>query len=101
MDQVWLAGEVDEAVTVLKAALPRYPAALESAGISGRVVLEFVVDTTGRVEPGLVRVVSSSRPEFEAEARNAILATQFRPARSQGASVRQLARQAVSFVAQR
>jgi protein TonB len=99
VDQVWLGGEVDETVAVLKVAIPRYPKGLETAGVSGRVVLEFVVDTTGRVEPGSLRIVSSATPGFEEAARDAMLATRFRPARARGVRVRQLARQAISFVA--
>lgn len=46
---VHLVGEVDEPASIVRAGVLRYPAALEAAGIAGRVALEFVVDTLGLV----------------------------------------------------
>jgi protein TonB len=94
-----LAGEVDEPVVVVEQGIPKYPRTLAERGVSGRVVLEFVVDTTGAVEPPSLRVLSSTAQAFEAAAREAVLATRFRPARMRGRPVRQLARQPVSFQA--
>jgi TonB family protein len=42
-----------------------YPLALFERGVEGRVVLQAVVDNTGRVEPNSVQVVRSTRSEFE------------------------------------
>jgi TonB family protein len=44
------------------------------------VVLEAVVDTTGRVRPDSISVISATNPGFVAPARHALLATLFRPA---------------------
>jgi TonB family protein len=90
---------VDEPASVLDPRRPRYPRALEAARASGQVVLEFVVDTSGRAEAGGVRIVSSSHVGFEAPAREAVLGTRFRPGRLRGMPVRQLVRQTISFVA--
>lgn len=90
---------VDDPAAVLEPRRPRYPRALEVAGISGRVIVEFVVDTSGRAEPGSVRIVFSSHTGFDAPARDAVLGTRYRPARFRGASVRQLVRQLISFLA--
>lgn len=98
-EAILLAAEVDEPVTVLRQGIPKYPRVLEGLGVSGRVVLEFVVDTTGAVEPNSLRVVLSSAPGFEAAALEAVRATQFSPARARGRLVRQLASQAVNFTA--
>ena len=46
----------------------RYPPALADSGITGTVVLEAVVDSTGRVIPGTILVASSAHPLFDAEA---------------------------------
>ena len=92
-----LAAEVDDPVVILEQAPPVYPRAMAAAGISGRVVLEFVVDTAGRVERESLRVIASTQPAFEEAAREAMLATRFRPARVRGQPVRQLARQAMGF----
>jgi len=89
--------EVEEAASVLTPGRLRYPPALEAAGLAGRVELAFVVDTTGRVEPGSFVVLAATDPEFEAAARAAVLDTRFRPARAHGMPVRQLVRQSLVF----
>ena len=48
------------------------------------MVLDVVVDTTGRVEPGSFRVVSTAHPAFVAAAQQALAATLFRPGRTLG-----------------
>jgi TonB family protein len=97
IDGVLLAGEVDDPVRILTAVNPRYPRALEAAGIRGRVVLQYVVDTTGITEPGSVRVMAATDSAFAAPSREAILATRFAPARVRGHVVRQLVRQTLVF----
>jgi len=86
----------EQAVLVVRP-VPRYPAALGTAGIEGRVTLEFVIDTTGRVEPASLRVLESTHPAFEAAAREALARAVFRPARLGAYPVRQLTRQAIRF----
>jgi TonB family protein len=48
--------------------ITRYPAALEDSGITGTVLLEALVDSTGRVIPGTILVVRGAHPLFDAEA---------------------------------
>jgi TonB family protein len=93
----WGVTSVDDPVAVIEQPEVRYPAALAHAGIPGRVELEYVVDTLGRAEPRSVRALVSTRPEFEAAAREAVLASRYRPARLRGRLVRQLVRQTLSF----
>jgi TonB family protein len=69
-----------------------------AVGVSGRVVLEFIVDTLGTVEPSIV-VVESSHRAFEQPARESVSLAVFRPARLGSQPVRQLSRQPISFVA--
>ncbi|HVO35993.1 MAG TPA: M56 family metallopeptidase, partial [Gemmatimonadales bacterium] len=76
---------------------PRYPELLRAAGVDGRVLVEFIVDTTGHVEPGSVRILSSARPEFEAPTREAIVASTFRPGMVQGRPVPVLITQPVNY----
>lgn len=95
----WTAMEVDDPARVLEAGRLQYPVVLERAGVTGSVVLEFVVDTLGRVEPASVRVVTASHPGFQTAALDAVLATRFRAARARGLPVRQLVQQRLSFVA--
>ena len=80
-------GEMKHA-EVLTGPLPVYPELLRQAGVQGRVVLEAVVDTTGRVLAASILVVSSTNPGFVAPARQALLATLFRPAMVGGKPVR-------------
>ena len=72
---------------VITAPLPRYPDLLRQAGVQGRVVLEAIVDTTGRVLAQSILVVSATNPGFVAAARQALLASLFRPARVGGKAV--------------
>lgn len=88
---------VDEPVEVISQPTPRFPPALAGAGIGGRVELEYVVDTTGRAEPGSLRSLASAHPAFEAAARVSVVAARYRPARVRGRVVRQLVRQTLSF----
>ena len=97
LNGILLAGEVDQPVQVLQAASPRYPRAQEAAGTPGRVVLQFVVDTSGTAEPASVRILSATDSAFAASSREAIGATRFAPARALGRKVRQLVRQSIDF----
>ena len=76
---------------------PRYPEALREAGIEGEVVLEFVVDTTGRVDRESVRVLSTPSDAFVVSVRDALAATRYHPALVGGQRVRQLVRQGFVF----
>ena len=80
---------------------PKYPAILASAGLAGAVMLEFVIDTTGRVEAGSTRIIESNHKAFESAALAAVTGASFRPARLGPIPVRQLTRQRVRFVAAR
>lgn len=94
---VWDAPFVEEAPQILAGPLPAYPELLRRAGITGHVVLEAVVDTEGRVEPGSLTVVSATNPAFVAPARRALAASLFRPARVHGRVVRVRVRVPVHF----
>src|SRR5262245_1934805 len=56
----YIAAEVDEAVVPVLIPAPRYPAALRAAAIEGEIIAQYVVDTTGRVEPGSWKVLRAS-----------------------------------------
>lgn len=80
---------------------PQYPKPLEALGVEGRVAVEFVIDTTGRVQPASIRILESTHTAFEAAARAAVAGAIFRPARLSAHPVRQLTRQSVRFVTTR
>lgn len=78
---------------------PRYPPAMLQIGVSGRVVLEFIVDTLGTVEGRSIEVVESSHRAFEQPAEESVRQAVFRPARLGSMPVRQRSRQPISFIA--
>ena len=88
---------VDEPARVLSQPAPVFPAVLKAAGVGGRVVVQFVVDTVGAVEPGSMSFAETSHPAFESSARTAIEHSRFTPARIRGQAVRQLMRQSIRF----
>src|SRR5574341_1875246 len=91
------AGVGDAGPELLSGPLPVYPELLRQAGVQGQVVLEAVVDTTGRVQTASISVVSATHPEFVAPARQALVATLFRPARVGGRAVPMLVRVPFDF----
>ena len=88
---------VDRAARVLTALTPRYPDRLRALGIGGQVVVQFVIDTLGRVEPEGIRVVESSHDDFTGAVRAVLPRLRFVPAEAAGRRVRQLARMPFEF----
>jgi TonB family protein len=92
-DQVDLAARIDTG-----SAGPRYPDSLYRARTPGRVVVEFVVDTSGRVEASTIDVLTSSHPLFTQAVREALLVAHFQAAWSKGRRVRQFVQLPFSFM---
>ena len=78
------------AVQIAGAGAPAYPELLRMAGVEGEVLATFVVDTTGRAEPGTLRIVRASRPEFADAVRKSLKHLRLLPAEAVGRKVRQL-----------
>ena len=95
--EVFLEAQIDDPVQPISIPIPRYPPVLQSAGISGAVDLQYVVDTTGHAEPNSFKVIKSSHPAFSEPAQEAIRKGVFKPARLKGRPVRQLVQQRISF----
>ena len=79
---------------------PMYPAELQRARISGGVVLQFVVDTSGAVRPRSIRLVRTTQPAFALAVLNALRSSQYRPAEVDGHNVPQLVEQQFDFATQ-
>ena len=77
-----------------------YPDSLRRQGISGKVTLEFVVDTLGRVEPG-VRVLQTAHPLLVAPAKEMLQGARFVPGRVRGRPVRVLMRMGLRVAPER
>lgn len=75
----------------------RFPVVMRDAGISGRVVMEFVIDTLGRVEKQSVRVLEQTNQAFGQAAQEGLLLARFEPARFGDRPVRQLSRWPLQF----
>jgi TonB family protein len=65
-----------------------YPPLLKEGGIEGVVTVAAVIDTTGHVERGSVKVVASTNPGFNENAIRYFRETVFRPGRVRGRPVR-------------
>jgi protein TonB len=68
--------------------VPRYPASLRGAGIEGRVVLQFVIDTLGRAEAEGVQVLESTHALFTEAVREVLPRVRFSPGEAGGRKVR-------------
>ena len=95
-DAPWNATAVDDPPGLLAGPPLVYPEALRRTGIVGTVVVEVVIDSLGRAEPGSL-VLQSSHAGFEAAARAYVLGALFRPGRTHGRAVRVLVRLPVDF----
>ena len=95
--EAFLAENVDDPVSPINQPKPRYPPVLQQAGVGGFVEGQYVVDTTGHVEPGSWKLIKASHPQFEAPVREALPKFTFKPARIKGRPVRQLVQQRFGF----
>jgi len=74
-----------------------YPAPLLLSRVSGRVVVEAIIDTTGRVQEGTVRVIEASDARFDQAAKDYLEAARFTPGRIAGRAVRVRLQMPVEF----
>lgn len=90
--RLYTADQVDVPATpdTANPVLPIYPDSLLRAGVGGRVLVEFVVDSAGVPDPETFGVVLTTDRLFTEAVRRAVLATRFTPARREGSAVRQL-----------
>jgi protein TonB len=87
--------DLDKPPTLIAAVPPSYPAELRRARIEGVVSLVFMLSEQGVVEDA--RVESSSRPEFERPALEAIRRWRFKPGMKNGEAVKTYMRQPIRF----
>jgi TonB family protein len=82
---------------VVSADRPAYPDSLRAQGIEGRVTVQVIVDTSGRVEPGSGMVVQSPNPGFNQAALAFVYTARFRPATRRGHPVRAVVEVPIDF----
>ncbi len=97
-DSVYSILEVDEtALRMDGSAAPVYPPEMLRDGVAGRVLVQYVVDTTGRADLMSVEVIQASDPAFVRSVREALTGMRFTPAMIRGQRVRQVVEQNFEF----
>ncbi len=97
-DQPYFEFQVEKPVVPAPGSIsPRYPDMLRQAGVEGEVLAQFVVDTTGRAEPGSLKILKSSHDMFIQSVKNALPQMKFIPAEVGGKKVKQLVQQPFTF----
>jgi periplasmic protein TonB len=96
------ADQVDRQVGLIPGVRPpAYPEALRSAGIEGKVLVEFVVDERGQPVQGSIRVVQSDNDLFTDAVGAALGRMRFTPAEVGGKKVSQLVQMPFVFTLNR
>jgi len=95
--QVFSAAAVDEAPVRISSPPLEYPRMMRQAGVGGVVLVQAVVDSSGRVESGSVQVLESSQSAFDGAAKRLVQRSLFQPGRLRGMPVRVLVQIPVVF----
>jgi periplasmic protein TonB len=95
MEPPWTGREL--MMRLLATSKPRYPESLRGAGVEGKVLIRFVVDTAGRIEPSSVQVLSATHPLFVQAVKAALGGFRFRPAEVAGRRVEATAEMPFEF----
>ncbi len=97
-DQPYFEFQVEKPVVPAPGSIsPRYPDMLRQAGVEGEVLAQFVVDTTGKAEPGSLKILKSSHDMFVQSVKNALPQMRFIAAEVGGRKVKQLVQQPFTF----
>jgi len=97
LTQVFAEAVVDEVPERISCPLPEYPRMMQQANIEGQVLLQFVVETDGHVNPSSIESLNSSHKAFEGPARDMISKCLFRPGRVRASPVRVLVQMPIIF----
>ena len=89
--------QVDSPVSMLGTFRPDYPGQLRSAGVEGEVIVQFVVNESGKVNRESIRIVSASNDLFASSVRSSLARMRFIPARLGNSAVAQLVQQTFVF----
>jgi TonB family protein len=96
-DTVASAIDVDSVARVVESAAPAYPPTLLAKNIEGRALVQFVVDTLGRVDTMSFAVIETTHAEFAEAVRAVVPAMRFTPAIMSSRKVKQLVQQPFLF----
>lgn len=93
--KVFNINDLDQSPTPKFRARAQYPFEMKRTGVEGQVLVELIVDTTGKARNAFA--VSSTHREFEESAVRAIMKWKFRPGRKGGRAVNSRIRVPVVF----
>jgi protein TonB len=96
-DQVYLEAVVEERPDHLSGPALQYPELLKQAGVQGRVLVQAVIDTTGRAVPSSVKILQSAHAGFDGPAKSYVQQSLFRPGRVGGRAVKVLVNMPIDF----
>ena len=85
LGQIFDLSQLDQQPVPTVQSKPLYPFEMRRAGITGTVVVEFIVDKTGLVRDAFA--LPSTQRDFEAEAVKAVMKWRFKPGKMGGAAV--------------
>ncbi len=94
---VYFEFQVETPVKPAAGVVPRYPDALRTAHVSGEVLMQFVVNTDGRVDSASARAIRSSHELFTQAVRAILPDLRFVPATIGHQPVRQLVQMPFAF----
>jgi len=70
---------------------------LRTAGVTGEVQAQFIVDTLGSVQPGSLKILKTTHELFATEVRKAMACERYLPAETGGKKVKQLVQRPYTF----
>jgi protein TonB len=89
--------QVEKAVEKIGGDAPEYPQSLRESGVEGSVLAQFVVNESGRYEPGTLKILNSSNSAFTAAVKDALPRMKFSAAQIGGRKVQQLVQMPFQF----
>lgn len=89
--------QVEKPVEKIGGEAPTYPQSLKDAGVEGQVLAQFVVNESGRYEPGTLKILQSSNSAFTAAVKDALPRMRFSAAQIGGTKVQQLVQMPFQF----
>jgi TonB family protein len=75
----------------------QYPDEMRARGRVGDVTVQYVVDTTGRVDMNTIEIIKSTDPTFTSAVKSVLPEMRFFPAETAGHRVRQMVQQSFRF----
>ena len=90
--------QVDRPARMDKPTIPLvYPAERRAAKKNGRLLVQFIVDTVGALEPGSLKMIKTDHQDFIAAVRSFLEVATFKPAMKGGLKVRQVVQMPFAF----